>query len=653
MQTLFGDKYRIIETIGSGGMGTVYLAENVKLGNKWAIKEIPKKIDNNVDFLAEPNILKKLNHPALPRIIDIEQDNDNIYIVEDYIEGKSLDKQLRIKRNFDEATVIDWAKQLCNILLYLHNQEPNPIIYRDMKPSNIIVSDDNVVKVIDFGIAREFKTDSGSDTTYMGTRGYAAPEQYGTSQTDERTDIYSLGVTMYHLLTGKSPNEPPYELKPLRTVSKAFSEGIEFIVGKCVQNDPANRYQNVDELLYDLNNIHIFNSQYKKQKAFETFKQGAKISVAALCFVMIFISGKQILSERTERYNILLETGYENLNLYRFEDAALYFENAAQMNKNSLDAHIGIAQISLKQGDFDKCMSYLDEVEKEILDCSGTPQYNYVRGSVLYEKGDYQNALEYLKKSCETDPSKTVYLRDLAVCYAKLGNLTEAKSILDSIAANSAEDDMLNYIRGQVYAASGNTSDAIASFESVISTTENEDLKTRSYLEISNIYKSMRHSDSDKWSAINNQIAILERASKDLQNEDNLVIVESMAEAYFTAKKYDMSIEKFRKLLDLGYDRAYIYRNIAIIYQQKGNLSSAEDILLNMKEKYPDNYQCYLQLAYVYIEMQGNKPQSSRNYSKALENYNLAVQFAPSGENTSEILQLKAKINELKAKGWL
>ena len=144
--------------------------------------------------------MKKINHPSLPRIVDIGEDDEFIYIVEDFFEGEALDRQLKIRKRFDEATVVEWAKQLCGILYYLHSLEP-AIIYRDMKPANIIVTSDNIVKLIDFGIAREYKQDSGSDTSYMGTRGYAAPEQYGTSQTDARTDIYSLGVTLYHLLT--------------------------------------------------------------------------------------------------------------------------------------------------------------------------------------------------------------------------------------------------------------------------------------------------------------------------------------------------------------------------------------------------------------------------------------------------------------------
>ena len=132
-----------------------------------------------------------------------------------------------------------------------------------------------------------------------------------------------------------------------------------------------------------------------------------------------------------------------------------------------------------------------------------------------------------------------------------------------------------------------------------------------------------------------------------------MIITEAMAEVYFTAKKYDLSIQKFKRLTELGYERAYIYRNIAIIYQQTGDFKEAEDTLMTMREKYPDNYQCYMQLAYLYMDMEGQKSEEIRNYSKVSEYYELAVQYAPNGKDTSDILQLTAKINELRSKGWL
>jgi Serine/threonine protein kinase len=250
-----GERYKIVRELGQGGMSRVYLAENIKLGTLWAIKEISKKNDMKVDLLAEPNILKKLNHPALPRIFDILEDEERVLIVVDYIEGESLDKKLAKNHHFSESLVIGWARQLCYVLEYLHGFHPNPIIYRDMKPSNIILTQSGDLKLIDFGIAREYKSGSDNDTVYIGTRGYAAPEQYGTGQTCVASDIYSLGMTLYHLLTGTGPNEPMFTIKPIRTINSELSPELEKIIWKCTRQNTSDRYQSVNELMEDIEQI--------------------------------------------------------------------------------------------------------------------------------------------------------------------------------------------------------------------------------------------------------------------------------------------------------------------------------------------------------------------------------------------------------------
>ena len=317
-------------------MSKVYLAESTTLGTKWAIKSVDKKLNVQFDLLAEPNILKKLNHPALPRIIDIEEDETNIYIIEDYIDGKSLDMRLKTEKRFDEETVINWSKQLCDVLIYLHNQKPNPIIYRDMKPANLIVTKENRVKLIDFGIAREFKIDNDSDTTYMGTRGYAAPEQYGSSQTDQRTDIYSIGVTMYHLITGKSPNEPPYEFKKIREIDPNFSEGMEYIINKCIQNDPTKRYQSMEELLYDLENIHTFNRYYIEQKKKDKTKRILKFSMIGASIVLIWFGSYTMGIESKEKYEALINKADTYASNLQFDEARKYYQDAQKVEKGEV-----------------------------------------------------------------------------------------------------------------------------------------------------------------------------------------------------------------------------------------------------------------------------------------------------------------------------
>ena len=261
---LLEGKYRIIKALGRGGTGKVFLAENIRLGTLWAVKKIDRKSGGKASLSAEPNILRKLNHPALPRVFDVLEDSDSIYIIFDYIEGTSLDKKLAEAGNFPEELVLEWACQLCDVLSYLHSFKPSPIIYRDMKPSNIILTPEGQIKLIDFGTAREYKEGAESDTTYIGTRGYAAPEQYGCGQTDVTSDIYSLGVTLRQLLTGKGPAEFMGRVTSVRTADIYLSPKIEKIINKCTMQDPRDRYQSAAELKKDIESLRLIDGESEK-----------------------------------------------------------------------------------------------------------------------------------------------------------------------------------------------------------------------------------------------------------------------------------------------------------------------------------------------------------------------------------------------------
>lgn len=262
-------KYEILRKIGQGGMSVVYLAMDTHLNKQWAVKEIRKKGNGKDDvvivnsLLAEANMMKKLDHPSLPRIVDIIDNGETIFVVMDYIEGESLDKILLEYGAQPEELVIAWAKQLCDVLSYLHSQKP-PIIYRDMKPANIMLKPEGNIKIIDFGIAREYKEQSLADTTVLGTKGYAPPEQY-SGQTDARSDIFALGMTMHHLLTGIDPRGGE-KYVPVRMWNPELSEGIEIIIDKCVQPAAENRYQNCSDLLYDLEHPDLITKDYKRSQ---------------------------------------------------------------------------------------------------------------------------------------------------------------------------------------------------------------------------------------------------------------------------------------------------------------------------------------------------------------------------------------------------
>ncbi len=271
--SIIDGKYKILNKVGQGGMSVVYLAMNEKANKQWAIKEVRK--DGVKDFelikqglIVETDMLKKLSHPSLPSIVDVIEDDNTFLIVMDYIQGNPLSKTLEEYGAQSQENVVEWAKQLCDVLGYLHSRKP-PIIYRDMKPANVMLKPDGSITLIDFGTAREYKSKNIADTTCLGTIGYAAPEQFGgMGQTDARTDIYCLGATLYHLVTGMNPCEPPYEIKPIRQINPALSNGLEKIIMKCTQRDPDARYQSCAELMYDLEHFDEMDNTYRRKMKF-------------------------------------------------------------------------------------------------------------------------------------------------------------------------------------------------------------------------------------------------------------------------------------------------------------------------------------------------------------------------------------------------
>lgn len=298
-------KYEILKLIGKGGMSEVYLAMDKNLNKQWAVKEIKRQARNRNNevivqsAIAEANMMKKLDHPCLPRIVDIINRDDVIYVVMDYIEGEPLNKVLDKYGAQAQDIVIEWAEDLCGVLDYLHAQNP-PIIYRDMKPANIMLQPSGNIKLIDFGIAREYKEQNLEDTVSLGTKGYAAPEQFGgKGQTDRRTDIYCLGVTLYHLLTGKNPCEPPYEIYPIRYWKPELSAGLENIILKCTQLNPSDRFDSCAELMYALRHYEEADDAYrKKQKRKVSYFM---VSVAmSVVFLIVGILG-QLMSNLEEK----------------------------------------------------------------------------------------------------------------------------------------------------------------------------------------------------------------------------------------------------------------------------------------------------------------------------------------------------------------
>ncbi len=207
------DQYTILNLIGRGGMGAVYRVRRTNDNSIWALKEMrPSSTisqeeyeDNRKLFEQEARLLKSLTHPNIPVVTDFFRHEGRPVMVMEYVDGNTLEDLLHEgKMRLDEHQIISYGIQLCRVLHYLHTRNP-PIIYRDLKPPNVMVSSAGVLKLIDFGVARTRKKNQAKDTIAMGSAGYAPPEQYGKEQTDARSDVYALGATLYHLSTGMPP----------------------------------------------------------------------------------------------------------------------------------------------------------------------------------------------------------------------------------------------------------------------------------------------------------------------------------------------------------------------------------------------------------------------------------------------------------------
>jgi|GEM_PF-236982 len=255
--SVLGGRYRIVSKLGSGGMSTVYLAEDLRLpGKRWAVKESRMEGEASHAALAEADMMIRLQHPNLPEIVDYYPPNERgyRYLIMDYIEGETLLQRFeRQGRRMPVSQLIAYMLQLCDLFQYLHTRRPEPVVYRDLKPSNLMIDLQERIRLIDFGIARSFKAGQPSDTVAIGTIGFAAPEQFEGRQTDARADLYALGALMYFVLSGGQYYHAGR--KAAGELDASLPRSLTGLVEKLLEADPAARCQNAAEVRGELQRV--------------------------------------------------------------------------------------------------------------------------------------------------------------------------------------------------------------------------------------------------------------------------------------------------------------------------------------------------------------------------------------------------------------
>ncbi len=639
--SVIDERYEILKEIGRGGMSIVYLAMDNRLNKSLVVKDIRKRASSNNELLinsliVEANMLKVLDHGALPKIYDIIESEGDIYVVMDYIEGESLKEKLHREKKIPANQVIDWARQLSGVLEYLHTRKPYPIIYRDMKPDNIMLTPEGKIKLIDFGIAREFKTESSTDTTNLGTKSYAAPEQMSGKQTDARTDVYSLGVTLYHLVTGKSLNEPPFELKPIRHWDPTFPEGLEHIIIKATQSEPTARYQSCSELSYDLENINKLTEGYKNKlrKKLTFFLVPV---VLCLAFTTTSVFGyKGVKNTQFQDYMGLVNNSSVYLMDGEDKKAIEMLEKAiTTVDKSRAEAYVNLLDLYTNRNETDTGLAKIEAyIEDEYGNIHENNEVRFKMGMTYFDiKRNYAEALKHFNQVDPDEIPDAQYYESLATTMISMN---------------------IDYKE---------FSERLLEFETFNDRLPNERKKIDNYNSLANIYISYKGQISD---ANTKAIEIVEKAYEALrlvENENLLLKYEldfeqKLAQAFYsrgvnskdkltTKEDCEQAIQHYQNLLDLNAsNEEEILVKIGVIYQEMGEPGRAVEKFQEAIKKYPKNIDAYVKLGNLLLDIEHSKDEGSRNYQAAKLIFEQANALDGAGEDEA-FKKLKRRFDNL------
>lgn len=663
----FTSTYQLLEKLGEGSGGVVYRAYHKRLQKEVVLKQIKSKGLSMTDKRQEVDILKNLNHMYLPQVLDFLVYDDEVYTVMSYIPGKSFRQLMREHASFSLGQLTRWGMQICSALNYLHSQNP-PVIHGDIKPSNIMLTPQGNICLIDFNIS--FYLDENSILGY--TDGYTSPEQYiialdsesdrpigRYSKVDEKADIYSLGATLYHLATGRKLQN--YRDRIDREyLAERTSEAFAQIIEKAVEIEPGKRYQSAFEMFQAFQNVGKKDWRYQALLRRQTAVRAGLVAAMAGFIVLGGYGIHTIQGERTDAYNELVAEQEEYRESRDYEKQEETFAEAVELLPSSLESYYQNACALYEQEEYQDCISFVeyDVEQNEKLDLLAPRMADiyYLEAESHMALEEYEEAVSTFEKLFQIGGFDQEYYRDYAIALAYDQEPEKAQDALDEAIELGLKEDSVYYTRGEIKKSQQELDQALNDFKSCIQISEDNELKARAYIVMSDIYEEQGR-DQD-------QREILLEAREALPIENQMILLQRLIQADMDLAERsgndsyrEEAAVLLNQVIEQGWDTYETYNNLVILSEKQGRLQEAEQYLNQMAQKFGEDYNIYKRLAFLEIDKQEQKSNSQKDYSAFAGYYQKAnemYQEQLEGNDTDAEMQLLDNVyQQVLAGGWL
>jgi len=789
-QEMMRDTFDQVTQIGAGGGGTIFRAHHKRLDKEVVLKKIHVRLLGGTEYKIELNILKNLKHPYIPQIFDFIEYGDEVFLVMEYIPGKSFAQLLQEGKKFSQKDVVKWMRQLCEVVEYLHTRK-QPIVHCDIKPANLMLTPAGDICLIDFNISGVKSEEGVASIGY--TQGYAPVEQFavvarrlesmmagGTRSSvkakkqqesvqagsvplkrglqeddddrttvlseddddrttvlseddddrtmvsaeeripvqrdkmaaptrairpasgalmkspmrsmsdeewtlakraeasvgkrlmvDERTDIYSMGATLYHILTGCKPQPFYREQIPIEEVNDRVSESVAYVITKAMALDPGDRFKDSTQMFKTVRNMATIDRRYKalsRRQILAALVTGA-LAVASALAITFGVSTMD--RERTERYEACIEEMEAARADQNYEAVSACYQNALELDPEAQDAYFQMGMAYYEQKQYEECIDYLSRnvyTNAAVLLDNSYGRFYYVTGSCYFELGDYNQAVSYLGRAVEMQPDEIPYYRDYVVSLARNGEMDQAGKVLRQAEMKGVSSDVISLLNGELAVLRGSLEegeqylrDCIDSIPDETATDEEQYVKLRAYTKLDDAYQLA----GDSAEQYDKRILLLQEALDGLPARYQVTLLERLAQVYIDYSDIAditerdaycaSAIEQFEAMEEMGYATFTSRINVAILYEKMEKYEEAQEQLDGMLDLYPDNYVIYKRKAFVELDLQAARENSQRDYHLFEAYYTQAktlYQERAGGEDM-EMLTLQQLYEDVESNGWL